>query len=67
MLMLPVGESKVSVCKCMFLRTLCLKTDGRVTEFVGGKLNSLNIIISNDTDKRGKAALQNKICRLSIQ
>ena len=42
--MIPVGVSKVSVCKHMFLRTLGLKTDGRVTEFVLEKLISLNVV-----------------------
>ena len=51
----------------MFIRTLGLKTDGRVTEFVREKLISLNSIITSPSDKRGKAAPRNKKCRISIQ
>ena len=41
------------------IRTLGLKTDGRVTEFVREKLISLNSIITSPSDKRGKAAPRN--------
>lgn len=58
---LPIGNTKKSVCKAMFLATLGLKTDGRVTEFVRAKTKELNTINEVITDGRGKAANPSKL------
>ena len=56
---LPLSTSKESVCKFMFLRTLGLKTDGMISEFVRRKeTGDVGTLIK---DNRGKAAPKNKL------
>ena len=61
---LPVTSHKVPVCKTMFLSTLGLKTDGRITEFIRQKLSNQSSVLK---DGRGKSTPCNKIDEVSVQ
>ena len=58
---LPRGTTKAPVCKQMFLRTLGIKTDGIITEFVKCKNRSAPESVMPCTDRRGKASPPNKV------
>jgi len=60
---LPQGTGKTPVCKKMFMRTLGLKTDAVITEFIRAKQRKADDISAPavTTDRRGKASPPNKI------
>ena len=64
---LPKGTGKVPVCKTMFLRTLGLRTDGTLTEFVSAKQCSAQDSVAPVTDHRGKNTPPNKVDHSTIR
>ena len=64
---LPKGTTKTPVCKQMFLRTLGVKTDGIVTEFVKCKNRAAAESVMPTSDRRGKASPPNKVDHVIIR
>lgn len=52
---LPVGAEKITVCKTMFMATLGLTSDGKITEFVRKKTQVGSTVQDVIKDGRGKA------------
>ena len=64
---LPLSSSKVTVCKNMFMRTLGMKADGMLNDFIKSKAKSKDNLAAVLSDNRGKAAPPNKKDKQSIR
>ena len=64
---LPLGTSKINVCKVMFMSALGLKSDGMITEFVREKTKEGSTIQKVIYDGRGKAPNPRKLDTDSIE